>query len=80
MVVSIFIIVLLLLSFLIFTGCRKARIERLQNLKESSISSKQTTSQVENNQSGDKVASTEPGESKVTIEESTEDTGEVFRE
>ncbi len=78
MVVSIFIIIILLLTFLIFTGCRKARVERLQDLKESGVSSKQTTSQVENNESGDKAAPTEPGESKVTTEETTEDTREVL--
>jgi AAA15 family ATPase/GTPase len=78
MAVSVFIIILLLLTFLIFTGCRKARVERLQNLKESSVSSKQTTSQDENNESGDKAASTEPGESIVTSAEITEDTKEVL--
>jgi hypothetical protein len=78
MVISTIIIVILLLSFLIFTGCRKARIERLQNLKESSISSIQTTSQVENKDSVDEAASTESGESKVTAAEITKDTQEVL--
>ena len=78
MAVSIIIIIILLLTFLIFTGCRKARIERLQNLKESSSSSVQTTSQGANNESGDKTASTKPGESKVTTAEITEDTKEVL--
>jgi hypothetical protein len=78
MAVFVFIIIILLLTFLIFTGCRKARVERLQNLKESSVSSKQTTSQDENNESGDKMVSTETGESKVTTAEITEDSGEVL--
>jgi hypothetical protein len=78
MAVSVFIIIILLLTFLIFTGCRKARVERLQNLKESSVSSKQTTSQDENNESGDRAVSTETGESKVTTAEITEDVKEVL--
>ena len=79
-IISIVVIIISLLSFLAFSGCKRARIEKLQNLKDSKISSEQTISQAENNESTEETIATESDEPIITTAETESSTSEQNEE